>query len=77
MQDALTRARLSGRNHIVANDVSATFESLNIPKVYGAQAAPNWKQLDDPELYYIEVRQMSIKYDTNYCLIDFRIKLSI
>ncbi|KRT82398.1 hypothetical protein AMK59_3239 [Oryctes borbonicus] len=54
IHDALIKARLSGRNHILSTDIDATFDDLNIEKVYGASATPNWIALGDQNCYYLE-----------------------
>ncbi|GJQ86778.1 hypothetical protein Trydic_g5572 [Trypoxylus dichotomus] len=54
IHDALIKARLSGRNHILSTDIDATFADLNIEKVHGASATPNWIALGDQNCYYLE-----------------------
>ncbi|XP_022913309.1 uncharacterized protein [Onthophagus taurus] len=54
IHDSLIKARLSGRNHILSTDLDATFQDLNIDKVYGATSTPNWIGFGDQNLYYLD-----------------------
>ncbi|KAK9747062.1 TATA box binding protein associated factor (TAF) [Popillia japonica] len=54
IHDALIKARLSGRNYILSTDIDATFIDLNIEKIYGTSATPNWISLGDQNVYYLE-----------------------
>ncbi|CAH1174290.1 unnamed protein product [Phaedon cochleariae] len=47
IHDALTKARLCGRDAISSTDIEETFKNLSIEKVYGAPNAPNWVHSGD------------------------------
>lgn len=51
----MVKARLSGRNGVHAIDVEETFDSLNLDKVYGAPANPEFIPFGDEGLYYLNV----------------------
>lgn len=47
INDALLKARLSGRDVISSRDIEETFSNLSIEKVYGAETDPNWVPFSD------------------------------
>lgn len=51
----MVKARLSGRNSVLASDISETFSSLSLDKVYGAPANPEFIPFGDEGLYYLNV----------------------
>ncbi|XP_060531523.1 uncharacterized protein LOC132705092 isoform X2 [Cylas formicarius] len=60
IHNSLIQARLLGRNSITSDDVDEVFDNLNIEKIYGATANPNWIQFEDQNLHHLALDEIKV-----------------